>query len=131
MAVVDRMSAHLADHRRNAIVLCTAVGLAWSLWAAQVLAQSGEQSSTAVPLDCKKLLESAQKLRSASIDMLATVREQRKQAEKMRDALGPDVADESIAFLVEQERQLQLTLREADAIRCPPASTPQSPDTPR
>jgi len=63
--------------------------------------------------------------------MLTAVQEQRKKAEKMRDVLGPDVADESIAFLAEQERQLESTVRLADAVRCPSAATPHSAAAPR
>ena len=72
--------------------LYCAAGLVFSIGVSQVVARSGP--TQVQTFDCKQLVERAQKLKSAAIDMLNTVREQRKRAEGMREALGPDVAEE-------------------------------------
>jgi hypothetical protein len=126
--IARRASVRFADRRRRWLVLCGVAGIASSIGSGQLLAQGLPRAQL---LDCKQLLEGAERLKSASSDMLAAVRQQRERAKKMRDMLGPDVADESIAFLAAQERQLESTVREAEAIRCPVAPAAQSPETPR
>ena len=116
---------------RKAILLGGVVWLTSIIGFREPFAQPAYLSSQIGSLNCNDLLESARKLRSVSLAMLATVREQRSQAGKMRKALGPDVADESVAVLSDQERQLKKTLRDVETIHCPSVLAPPSADAPR
>jgi len=117
--------------RRKRPALCAFAGIALSFSSAQALAQQNRELPQSQAFDCKQLLAGAENLRLATIEMLVTVREQRKEFEKMRDVLGADVADESIGALAAQEQGLESTLRETEAVRCPPDSTTNKSTIPR
>ena len=110
------------------LLFCAFLGLISTTCSKELFALADGSSTQAPALNCNELLESAQKLRSVSLSMLATVREQRSQTEKMIKALGPDVAEEAISVLSDQEKQLQKTLRDVEAIHCSSEPTPLSAD---
>jgi hypothetical protein len=117
------VSADVTDHLGKVFALCVLVYLAGDDGVSIAPAQSRDELSQAEPLKCDRLLHTAEQLIAASSDLLTTVRDRRKHVEEMRDALGPDVAEQSAAILLEQERQLELVLHEARAVQCPSASS--------
>jgi hypothetical protein len=112
---------------RKLALLCALAGLAWAVCPVGLSSEPAEKG--VAPFDCSVLPDSSRKLKAASLAMLSKLRDQRRDAEAAREAIGPDVIDELFALLSNQEERLSKTLRELDAVRCP--SSLQSPNEPQ
>jgi len=75
---------------------------------------------------CAAFERRAGEIRATLLPMLAELKQQQRDAQRIREAMGEDVAVQSIELIASQATRLETLLRDLDATRC----TPVDPDRP-
>jgi hypothetical protein len=104
--------------RRTIVLLLTAVATISARGGGHAQ-EAGGNIETVLP-DCKALIESSQKVESSLRKMLAEVRRQLSEAEKLSKAVGPDASEDSLVLFSDQQKHLSAMLRELQMVDCGP-----------